>query len=74
MDKKVIGIWYGGLAGLGVEIFDIEYGVDEKVVYRWVAGEKVSRVCRAKVRNDKNGRAYFLTQGHRVPLDECERL
>lgn len=53
----------------GLEVLDIEYGIDDRVVYRWNFGEP-GRVCRAKIRDDGDGLPYFKTKGHKIFMDE----
>ena len=53
----------------GLEILDIEYGINDRVVYRWNFG-KPERVCRAKIRYDGYGLPYFKTKGHKIFMDD----
>ena len=72
-NEKVMATYYaGGLAG--IEIFSIDYGVDDYIVYRWNIDGKAGKQTRAKIRYTNKGKAYFVSFGRRVPLDECLRV
>jgi hypothetical protein len=70
-EDKVIAYYSMGLCGY--EIFEIEYGIDEHVIYRFQSGtDKVYKKQRRKI-NYSNGRAYFKDGAITVYLDECIR-
>ena len=50
----------------GLEVLDIEYGPEDRVVYRWCIDGKEGRICRAKIRDDVGGLPYFKTRGQTV--------
>jgi len=53
----------------GLEVLDIEYGIEDRVVYRWCIDGKEGRISRAKIRENNVG-AYFETKGHRIYMDD----
>ena len=63
--------YYSGFSVL--EIKDIEYGIDDHIVF--VAGAWCGQksVHRAKINTTMNGKLYFNYRGNRVPMDECIR-
>ena len=48
-NEKVIATYYAGLFGLGIEIFGIEDGIDDLVIYRWT-DSSTPKKTRAKIR------------------------
>lgn len=42
-----------------IMIYDIEYGINDYIVYTYKTIRKESRKFKAKIRYDKAGRAYF---------------
>ena len=42
-----------------IMIYDIEYGINDYIIYTYKTPSKESRKIRAKVKYDKNGNAYF---------------
>ncbi len=59
---------YPLLADYGIEIFDIEYDVDDCIVWGW---PNSSRRKTSKVETDENGRSLFFADKIIVYLDEC---
>ena len=70
---KVIATYYAGAFDLGIEIFGIEYGIDDYIIYRWT-NSRTPKKTRAKIRYTNKGKAYFVSFGKRIPLDECIRV
>jgi len=70
--EKIIGT-YSFFCGCGIAVVGIEYGVDDVVLYRYIKGEKKSRLCRSRVRNSATARAYFQTRSGRIYFDEIMR-
>lgn len=70
--EKIIGT-YSFTYDCGIAVVGIEYGVDDIVLYRYVNGEKHSRLCRSRVRDSASGRAYFQTRSGRIYFDEIMR-
>ena len=67
-DEKVIG--YMSMTNFGgLEVLDIEYDVDDYIIYRWYGGRK----CRSKIRENTVG-LYFNTCGRRIYLDDIIRV
>ena len=63
--------YYSGFSGL--EIKDIEYGIDDHIVFVAGAWYGKKSVHRAKINTTMNGKLYFNYRGNRVHLDECIR-
>ena len=64
--------YYSGLNGL--EIHGIEYGIDDYIYCvsgAWGGGKVFHRV---KVQYTRNGAAFFVVNGYRIPLAECIRM
>ena len=69
--KDPVATYYGGLAGLGLEIYEFDQ-LEEVVYFVEIAGIK-DTPKKAKVFTKDNGRSGFRW-GHRVVwLDECIR-
>lgn len=62
-------------AGNGIEIHNIEYGIDDYIIFTAGAwGPKSKQTFhRCKLYSDKNG-AYFMYHGCRCRLNECIRM
>ena len=63
---------YSGLNGL--EIHGIEYGIEEYIYCvseAWCVGKTAKQYHRVKVQYTRNGAAFFVVHGYRIPLDEC---
>ena len=69
MNKKVIATCqltnFGGIA-----IFEIIYGIDDKVKFAWHNGDKFGRVSTSIIRTDKKGDAYFISGRQKYYLSE----
>ena len=57
----------------GIAIYEIIYGIEDKVCYTWICGDKESKKCYAIIREDENGRLYF-NKKHKIYLDECIKV
>lgn len=57
----------------GIEILDIEYGVNDAVIWRTNYGTP-GKTRRSRIYYTKNGRPYFKMNGHREYLDEYMRI
>ena len=69
--KDPIATYYGGLVGLGLEVYDLD-NLEEAVYFVEVAGMKETSK-KSKVFTNNDGRTGFRW-GHRVVwLDECIR-
>lgn len=70
-EKDLIAIYYGGLVGLGLEVYDLD-NLEETVYFVEIAGMKETPK-KSKVFTNNEGRSGFRW-GHRVVwLDECMR-
>lgn len=70
LEKKPIAVYPMTNWG-GIEIMDILYGIDDKVVYRFNFGEP--QECHvAKVTGSHN--RFRTTAGYSIRLDECMRV
>ena len=69
MNKKVIATCqltnFGGIA-----IFEVIYGIEDKIKFAYHNGEKFGRIATAKVRTNKEGDAYFISFGQKYFLNE----
>lgn len=62
-----------------IDIYGIEYGIEDYVLYRWVTvtSEHVvhnSKLLRSRVRYTPKGHAYFNSYGSRYPLAHAMKL
>lgn len=70
MKKLTIGIWTD--LG-GIEVKDIQYGIDDYLVCVTGATTSKPKVQRLKVYSTATGRAYVITYNRKLYLDECLR-
>ena len=56
----------------GILIYDVEYGVDDYIIFKWDINGEQSRLCKSKVHYNTS-RPYFKSCGHRYHLDEAFR-
>lgn len=57
----------------GIEILNIEYGINDSVIYRYNFGD-AGKAHKARIYSTNTGRVYFNTNyKQRVYLDECIR-
>lgn len=71
LNMPTIAYW-SGLDGL--EIKDIEYGINDYVLCvsgAWYGGKSNERAHRVKIRYNKNGDPYIVIHGYRILLSEC---
>lgn len=59
----------------GIEILDIEYGINDFVIYRFNFGDNAeNKTHKAMIYGTNTGRLYFNTNyKQRIYLDECIR-
>lgn len=69
-DIKVIAV-YGMCNFGGIEILDIEYGINDRIVYRYNFGQSENKIHKARTYDTVGGRLYFNTKHGRIYLDEC---
>ena len=67
-DKKPIAVFPIG-SYLGVEILDIQHGIDDRAIYKYSDSDKIFS---AKIKYGK--RDSFRTDNYTVFLDECLRV
>ena len=64
--------YYSGLDG--VEIKDIEFGIDDYIYCVSGAWGGKKRCHRLKVQTDRDGFRFIRIDGYKIPLDECIRM
>ena len=68
-DKKIIatmGLFNTG----GIAIFNIVYGIEDKVKFAYFTGDKIGRVTTSTIRNDEEGQHYFISGKQKYYLNE----
>lgn len=70
---KPIGIVSFGLYGR-IEVVGIEYDIEDSVLYRYASESSKSRMCKARVRYDRNGLAYFKTRLGNIYMCDVYRV
>ena len=70
--KKPCAVYPLGNWG-GVEILDIEHGIEDYVICRYNFGEPEKKLHRVKIRYGVNT-TYFRLDGYRIRMDECMRV
>lgn len=75
MAKKAVAFKADSAFG-GIAIYDIEYGIDDYVIWRYEHGEsKPNKLRKSKIYYTvSSGRAYFKVNGRREYLDEFMRM
>ena len=66
--------YYSGFNGL--EIYGIEYGIDDYIYCvsgAWGAASK-RKYHRLKIRCTAYGQHYFLLHGYKIPLSDCIKM
>lgn len=58
----------------GIEILDIEYGINDKIIWRYNHGTPGKKHTSIIYYTVKSGRAYFKVNGRREYLDEYMRV
>ena len=59
----------------GIVIHDIEYGIEDRVVYSYqVNGETVGRIHKCTIYSNASGAAYFRFRGRREYLRDYMRF
>ena len=71
-DTKAVG-YYGMSNYGGLEILDIEYGIDDYVVacFNWGTGRQ--KIARYKIQYSTSGRTFIRKQGYRFYMDQIMR-
>lgn len=73
-NSKAAIAYYGVLYGLSIEIIDIEYGINDKVKWRYNVSGEAGRVITSVIKADKADQFYFNAGGSRVYMDQCIRF
>lgn len=58
----------------GIEILEIENGINDSIVYRYNFGTPENKNHKARIYYTVSGNAYFKTKTGRVYLSECMRV
>jgi len=69
-DKDVIAVYPMGNWG-GIEILDIEHGIEDYAIARYNYDNVPEKPHRNIIRTNSKGRAFFVLDGRRIYLDEC---
>ena len=69
-NKPVIAV-YGVCNTLAIEIIDIEYGIDDSIIYKYSNSDKIYK---STVYYRKNGDQVFRTSIGYIKLSECLRV
>ena len=69
----MIKSYYSVATNVCIIIYDVIYGIDDKIKFSWIVCGEVKKTRYAKIRYDKAGRSYFKTYNHKIYLDECMR-
>ena len=68
-DKKIIATM--GLSNTdGIAIFNIVYGIEDKVKFSYFTGEKFSKLTTSTIRTDSEGQPYFYSGRQKYYLNE----
>lgn len=70
-NNPVCAVYSMGYTGL--EIHGIEYGIDDYVIYKYVISENKATYHCSKIYYTVSGKAYFVWNNRRIPLNECIR-
>ncbi len=70
LEKSALA-YYSGYDG--IEIKDIESGIEDYVIFVSGAWYGKKSVHRSIIKTTASGNLYFLYNGRRIPLDECIR-
>lgn len=57
-----------------IELLDVEYGIDDNAVYRWLTSTRQGYIRRAKLYYTKAGDAYFISDGRRYHMKDAMRI
>lgn len=70
LEKSALA-YYSGFNG--IEIKDIENGIEDYVIFVSGAWNGKKSVHRSAIKTTMSGNHYFLCNGRRIPLNECIR-
>ncbi len=72
-NKKVVAVYCESNFS-GIEILDIEYNINDLIIYRYNFGEP-QKAHKAKIYYNSLGEPYFKTcKGYRVYLKDCMKV
>ena len=71
-DKKPIAVYPMSNWG-GVEILDVQYGIEDYAIARYNFGKAEDKVHRVKIKYSADS-AYIRLDGNQIRLDECMRV
>jgi len=70
LEKSAIA-YYSGFSG--IEIKEIESGIEDYVIFVAGAWCSAKSVHRAIIKSTTSGNLYFCYKGNRIPLNDCIR-
>ena len=69
----MIRFYYPATTNIHIIIYDVIYGIDDKIKFSWNICGKVKKTRYSKIRHEKEGRSYFKSYNLKIYLDECMR-
>ena len=73
MNQLEVKAYYPVTMDINIVIYDVIYGIDDKIKFSCNVCGKVKKIRYSKVQDDKDGRSYFKTYNHKIYVDECLR-
>ena len=73
MNQLEVKAYYPVTMDINIVIYDVIYGIDDKIKFAWNVCGKVKKPCYSKIRVDKEGRMYFNSYNKKIYVDECLR-
>ena len=73
MNQLEVKAYYPVTMDINIVIYDVIYGIDDKIKFSWNVCGKVKKIRYSKVQDDKDGRSYFKTYNKKIYVDECLR-
>lgn len=56
-----------------IYVYDIDYGINDSIRYRWVDGAANNKIRSARIRYTAAGDAYFISDGRRYYMNTAIR-
>jgi hypothetical protein len=72
-DIKVISVYAISNFG-GIEILNVEYDIDDRIVYRYNFGQPENKIHKARIYYGAGDMPYFNTKFGRIYLKDCMRV
>lgn len=72
MDEKVISVYSDGI-GHSVQVLGYEFGIEDRVIFRHITGDKVGKPTKAKLHYNAE-HVYFVSRGRRYRLENFTRV